>query len=43
MIIGKNDILKFLSDPFDIKVLEAALRNLDNTTNPIRFNTSLMY
>ena len=38
MIIGKNDILKFLSDPFDIKVLEAAFRNLDDTTNPIRFN-----
>ena len=38
MIIGKNDILKFLSDPFDIKVLEAAFRNLDDTSNPIRFN-----
>lgn len=38
MVIGKNDILKFLSDPFDIKVLEAAFRNLDDTTNPIKFN-----
>lgn len=38
MLIGKNEILKFLSDPFDIKVLEAAFRNLDDTTNPIRFN-----
>lgn len=38
MIIGKNEILKFLSDPFDIKVLEAAFRNLEDTTNPIRFN-----
>jgi len=38
MVIGKNDILRCLSDPFDIKVLDAAFRNLDDTTNPIRFN-----
>ena len=38
MRIGKNEILKFLSDPFDVKILEAAFRNLDDTSNPIRFN-----
>jgi len=38
MVIGKNDILKFLSDPFDIQILEAAFRNLDDISNPIRFN-----
>lgn len=38
MLIGKNEILKFLSDPFDIQILEAAFRNLDDISNPIKFN-----
>ena len=38
MLIGKNEILKYLSDSFDIKLLDAAFRNLDDALNPVRFN-----
>lgn len=38
MVRGKNEILKYLSNSFEIMILEAAFRNLTDTSNPIRFN-----
>lgn len=38
MIIGKKEIQRYIIDPFELKVLDAAFRNLEDKTNPLCFN-----